>query len=70
MVYLTKKLPPSHIPIWGSIMTLVTQLTFIRTEPIGLTDPNKTVWWEVDLGNVYNIYSINIQFKKYDGEGV
>uniref|UniRef100_A0A8W8NPB9 EGF-like domain-containing protein n=1 Tax=Magallana gigas TaxID=29159 RepID=A0A8W8NPB9_MAGGI len=27
------------------------------------------VWWKVDLGGVYNIYSINILFKNYDGSG-
>lgn len=43
---------------------------FISTEPIGLTHPNKTVWWKVDHGKVFNIYSINIQFKNYDGKGV
>lgn len=25
------------------------------------------VWWRVDLGRVYNIYSINILFKNYEG---
>lgn len=40
--------------------------TFMRTEPIGLTSfPYKTVWYKVDLGKVYSIYSINTQFKKY-----
>lgn len=28
------------------------------------------MWWKVDLGGVYNIYSINILFKKYDGYGM
>lgn len=30
----------------------------------------KTVWWKVDLGGLYSIYSINIQFKNYDGYGL
>nr|XP_034338137.1 uncharacterized protein LOC117692884 [Crassostrea gigas] len=33
----------------------------------GLSTPDKTVWWKVDLGGVYNIYRINILFKNYDG---
>ncbi|XP_078328155.1 uncharacterized protein LOC144623566 [Crassostrea virginica] len=41
--------------------------TCMRTDAIGLTSPDKTVWWRVDLGGVYNIYSVNIQFKKYEG---
>nr|XP_022305532.1 receptor-type tyrosine-protein phosphatase epsilon-like [Crassostrea virginica] len=41
--------------------------TCMRTEAIGLNSPDKTVWWRVDLGGVYNIYSVNIQFKNYDG---
>lgn len=30
----------------------------------------RTVWWKVDLGEVHNIYSINIQFKNYNGYGL
>nr|XP_022312538.1 multiple epidermal growth factor-like domains protein 10 isoform X2 [Crassostrea virginica] len=41
--------------------------TCMRTEPIGPNSPDKTVWWKVDLGGVYNIYSVNILFKNYDG---
>lgn len=44
--------------------------TCMRTGDIGLTGKHKTVWWKVDLGGVYNIYSVNIQFKNYDGYGV
>nr|XP_022305066.1 multiple epidermal growth factor-like domains protein 10 isoform X2 [Crassostrea virginica] len=40
--------------------------TCIRTNPIGLNNPDQTVWWKVDLGGVYNIYSVNILFKNYD----
>ena len=47
----------------GNIMTCT------RTEQIGPTSPDQTVWWMVDLGEVYNIYSVNILFKNYDGYG-
>ena len=43
--------------------------TCMRTQPIGPTSPYKTVWWKVDLGGVYNIYSVNILFKSYDEYG-
>ncbi|XP_078327568.1 uncharacterized protein LOC111113517 isoform X2 [Crassostrea virginica] len=41
--------------------------TCMRTEAIGPNSPYQTVWWKVDLGGVYNIYSVNILFKNYDG---
>lgn len=44
-------------------------LTCMRTREIGTRSPDKTVWWTVDLGDVYSIYSINILFKDYDGFG-
>ena len=44
--------------------------TCTRTEPIGRNSPYKTMWWRVDLGGVYNIYSVNILFKNYDGYGM
>lgn len=44
--------------------------TCMRILPIGPTNPDKTVWWKVDLGGVYSIYNINILFKNYDGYGV
>ena len=44
--------------------------TCMRTNPIGPNSPEKTVWWKVDLGGVYNIYSVNIMFKNYDGYGI
>lgn len=44
--------------------------TCMRTEQIGGSSPHKTVWWKVDLGNVYSIYSINILFKDYDTFGI
>lgn len=43
--------------------------TCMRTEAIGGNSPYNTVWWKVDLGGVYNIYSVNILFKNYDGYG-
>ncbi|XP_052693423.1 multiple epidermal growth factor-like domains protein 10 [Crassostrea angulata] len=42
-------------------------LTCMRTQDIGTTSLKRTVWWKVDLGGVYSIYSINILFKDYDG---
>lgn len=44
--------------------------TCMRTNPIGIEDkiPEKTVWWKVDLGGVYNIYSVDILFKNYGHE--
>ena len=44
--------------------------TCMRTEVIGPNSPDKTVWWKVDLGGVYNIYSVNILFKNTPGYGI
>lgn len=48
--------------------------TCMRTKVIGQTSYYKTLWWEVDLQEVYNIYSVNILFKNYsvdsDGNGI
>ena len=46
--------------------------TCMRTQPIGAGTnvPDKTMWWKVDLGGIYNIYSVNILFRKYEGEGM
>ena len=44
--------------------------TCTRTDHIGPNSPHKTVWWKVDLGGVFNIYSVNIMFKNYDGYGM
>ena len=46
--------------------------TCMRTEVIGTTSAYKynTIWWRVDLGRVYNIYSVNILFKNYGGQGI
>lgn len=45
-------------------------LTCMRAQEIGLTSPGKTVWWKVDLGGVYIIYSIAILFKNYEVVGM
>ena len=44
--------------------------TCMRTKPIGPNALDRTVWWKVDLGGVYNIYSVRILFKNYDGYGM
>ena len=44
--------------------------TCMRTLPIIGTSTDKTMWWKVDLGGVYNIYSVNILFKNYDQHGM
>lgn len=44
-------------------------LTCMRTDGIGMTALDKTVWWKVDLGGHRNIYSISILFKNYNGYG-
>lgn len=41
--------------------------TCMRTMVIGLNSNEKTLWWKVDLGGVYNIYRVNIQYKNYEG---
>lgn len=42
----------------------------MRTMVIGLNTIEKTLWWKVDLGGVFNIYGVNIQYKNYEGYGV
>lgn len=46
--------------------------TCMQTDAIGVVTHFhvKTVWWKVDLGRIYSIYSINIQFRNYDGYGL
>lgn len=46
------------------------QTSCMRTVDIGGTSDYNTVWWKVDLGHNYNIYSINILFKTYDSFGI
>ena len=43
--------------------------TCMRSGSIGQNSPEKTVWWKVDLGAVYNIHSVNIIFRNYDDMG-
>lgn len=43
--------------------------TCMRTKEIGRNSFLKTMWWTVDLGGLYSIYSINIIFRNYDGLG-
>lgn len=43
--------------------------TCMRTIDIGRNSAFKTMWWKVDFGGVYSIYSINIIFRNYDGNG-
>nr|XP_034318743.1 protein draper isoform X2 [Crassostrea gigas] len=40
--------------------------TCMRTRDIGKTSDYKTVWWKVDLGAVYRIYSVTLLFINYD----
>lgn len=44
--------------------------TCMRTHPMGFNSPYISVWWKVDLGGIYNIFSISILFKNYDGYGI
>lgn len=44
--------------------------TCMKSHPIGINSPEKTVWWKADLGGVYSIQSINLVFKNYNGYGV
>lgn len=37
---------------------------------IGINVFDCIMWWKVDFGRVYIIYSINILFKSYDGYGM
>lgn len=43
--------------------------TCMRTDEIGTNSPQKNMWWKVDLGTAYGIYSIDILFKNYKDEG-
>lgn len=44
--------------------------TCTRTRVIGDRYQYNTVWWIVDLGRVHNVYTIDILFKNYDGDGM
>lgn len=43
--------------------------TCMRTYIIGMNDPNKTLWWKVDLGGLRSIFSISFLFTNYTGLG-
>lgn len=42
----------------------------MRIYEIGCNFLDKIMWWKLDFGRVYNIYSIDILFKNYDGFGM
>lgn len=42
----------------------------MRTMDIGQNAIQRTVWWKVDLGREYSVYSISILFKNYNGYGI
>lgn len=44
--------------------------TCTKTKDIGGNSKRPTVSWKVDLGAVYNVYSITILFKNYDIYGL
>ena len=63
--------PTYHGPGYGAELAVDgNTATCMRTESIGPNSFYKTVWWKVDLGGVFNIYSVNILFKNYDGYGM
>lgn len=74
MTFPTKNSPPNHThtdTIYEASNAVDgNTLTCMRTLDIGSNSPYKTVWWNVDLGGVYSINSINILFKNYDGYGL
>lgn len=37
--------------------------TCMRTEDIGITNNQHETWWYVNLGSVFNLYNIRIQFR-------
>lgn len=37
----------------------------MRTNNVGPNSPDKTVWWKVDLGEMFGIYSVTILFRTY-----
>ena len=43
--------------------------TCARTEVIGTTSADKSVWWRMDLGVMSIVQRVNILFKNYDGYG-
>ena len=43
--------------------------TCARTEVIGTTSADTSVWWRMDLGVMSIVQRVNIMFKNYDGYG-
>ena len=43
--------------------------TCARTEVIGTTSVDQTVWWKVDLGVMSIVQRVNILFRDYTGFG-
>ena len=43
--------------------------TCARTEVIGTTSADASVWWRMDLGVMSIVQRVNIMFKNYDGYG-
>lgn len=44
--------------------------TCMRTQAIGQNSQFWKTWWKVDLGRVFNIYSVDIFFKNYMKHGI
>lgn len=71
MIYPITKAPPNHTPAADTNQYAASNAvdgdiaTCMRTNAIGKVSPDKTVWWKVDFGGVFNIYKINILFKEY-----
>lgn len=42
----------------------------MRTNNVGPNAPDKTVWWKVDLGEMFGINSVTILFRNYDNLGM
>lgn len=60
----------SHLPQYAPKNAVDRNIeTCMRTNDTGKNSQFKTVWWKVDLGDVYSIYNINILFKNYENEG-
>lgn len=41
----------------------------MRSNEFGLSAPDDSTWWKVDLGGIRNIYSIHILFLNYKDFG-
>lgn len=44
--------------------------TCTQTSDIGYNSLDKTVWWKVDLDEMFGIYSVTILFRNYDNLGM